>query len=206
VATKTPYRIRAESVESCSCRHGCNCQFEGYPTEGKCEFIIGYDIRDGRVGDVSLDGVKLVVAAKYPKAIHEGNAHVVLFIDDKASDAQVEALVSVLSGQLGGMPWEALAGTIGKLEGPVRKPIDIKPAAERSSVTVPGAVEVQFTPIKDIVSGEEKQVEISYPKGGFFWNRGRVCTTQAMHAEHGDFALNWPGKYGCAAEVNWTNQ
>jgi hypothetical protein len=206
MATKTPYRIRAESVESCSCRHGCNCQFEGFPNEGMCEFIIGYDIQEGRVGEVSLDGVKAVVAAKYPGAIHEGNAHVVVYIDEKASPGQVDALVSVLTGQLGGMPWEALAGTISKLEGPIRKPIEIKPAGEHSKVSVPGAIEVQFTPLRDVVSGEEKEVQVVYPKGGFFWNSGRVCTTRTMHAQHGGFALSWPGKYACAAEVNWTNQ
>jgi hypothetical protein len=203
---KTPYRIKADSVEACSCRHGCNCQFEGIPNEGMCDFIIGYDIRAGHVGNVSLDGVKVVVTAKYPKAIHEGNGHVVLYIDDKASEAQVDALVSVLSGLFGGMPWEALAGTIGKLEGPIRSPIEIRHAAERSSVRVPGAIELQLTPIKDVVSGQDKEIHISYPQGGFFWNLGRVATTQTMHARHGAFAVDWPGKYGCAAEVNWTNQ
>lgn len=205
MTTQTPYRIKAESVESCSCRHGCNCQFEGIPNEGICEFIIGYDIKDGSVGNVSLNGVKAVVVAKYPNAIHEGNGHVVLYVDDKASGQQVDALVSVLSGKLGGMPWEALAGTIGKFEGPIRSPITITTAAERSTVNVPGEVEVQFTPLKDVVSGAEKEVQIIYPKGGFFWNSGRIATTQTMHAKHGDFALNWPGKYACAAEVNWTN-
>lgn len=205
MTTQTPYRIKAESVESCSCRHGCNCQFEGIPNEGICEFIIGYDIKDGSVGNVSLNGVKAVVVAKYPNAIHEGNDHVVLYVDDKASGQQVDALVSVLSGKLGGMPWEALAGTIGKFEGPIRSPITITTAAERSTVNVPGEVEVQFTPLKDVVSGAEKEVQIIYPKGGFFWNSGRIATTQTMHAKHGDFALNWPGKYACAAEVNWTN-
>jgi hypothetical protein len=73
-------------------------------------------------------------------------------------------------------------------------------------VRVPGAIELQLTPLKDAVSGEEKEVHIAYPKGGFFWNLGRVATTQVMRAQQGSFALEWPGKYACAAEVNWTNQ
>jgi hypothetical protein len=206
MAAKTPYRVKAESVEACNCRHGCNCQFEGYPNEGKCEFIVGYEVKDGRVGDVSLNGVRVVLAAKYPKAIHEGNGHVVLFVDEKATDEQVNAMVTVLSGQLGGMPWEALAGTIGKFEGPIRKPVEMALAGEKSLVRVPGAVDLQLTPMKDVVSGEEKQVSIVYPKGGFFWNLGRIATTQTMRARHGDLAFEWPGKYAAAAEVSWTNQ
>ena len=204
-AGKTSYRIKADNIEACNCQHGCNCQFTGYPNEGKCEFIIGFNVTDGRVGDVSMKGVRAAVAAKYPKAIHEGNGHVVLFIDDKASDEQAQALATLMSGQLGGMPWEALAGTIGKFEGPIRKPVEITVAGVESVVRVPGAIELQLTPIRDIMSGEPKEVHILYPKGGFFWNEASVGTTATMRAQHGDLKLEWPGKYAAAAEVNWSN-
>jgi hypothetical protein len=205
-AGKTPYRVKAESIEACNCQHGCNCQFTGFPNEGKCEFIVGFEVKDGRVGNVSLNGLRAVVAAKYPKAIHEGNGHVVLFIDDKVSDEQASAFATVLSGQLGGMPWEALAPTIGKFEGPIRKPVEIKADGENSLVRVAGSVEMQLTPIRDVVSGEPKEVQIKYPKGGFFWNEARIATTETMRAQHGEFRLEWPSKYAAAAEVNWTNE
>ena len=203
---RTPYRVKAESIEACNCQHGCNCQFTGFPNEGKCEFIIGYEVKDGRVGDVSLDGLRAVVAAKYPKAIHEGNGHVVLFIDDAVSDEQANAFTAVLSGQLGGMPWEAMAGTIGKFEGPIRTAVEIDAAGEKSLVRVAGAVELRLTPLTDVANGQEKEVHIVYPKGGFFWNVGRIATTETMRAQHGELRMEWPGKYAAAAEVNWTNQ
>lgn len=203
---KTPYRVKAESVEACNCQHGCNCQFVGVPNEGKCEFIIGYDVRDGRFGGVSLNGVRAVVAARYPGAIHEGNGHVVLFIDSSASQEQADAFATILSGKMGGMPWEALAGTIGRFDGPIRKPIEIAIAGERSRVSVSGSVDLQLTPLIDVISGAEKEVHITYPKGGFFWDDARVATTVAMRASHGDLQLEWPNRYASAAEVNWTNQ
>jgi hypothetical protein len=203
---KTAYRVKAESVEACNCRHGCNCQFAGFPNEGKCEFIIGYEVKDGKFGQVSLNGLRAVVAAKYPNAIHEGSGHVVLFVDEKATQEQADALVSILSGKMGGMPWEALAGTIGRFEGPIRKPVEIAIAGERSSVRVPGTIDLALTPLTDPVTGAEKEVHIVYPKGGFFWNDATVATTQTMRAAHGDFHLEWPGRYASAAEVNWTNQ
>ncbi len=206
IAEKIAYRVKAESVEACNCQHGCNCQFEGFPNEGKCEFIIGYDVKDGRFGDVSLNGVRLVVAAKYPKAIHEGNGHVVLFIDDKATQQQADALVSILSGKMGGMPWEALGGTITRFEGPIRKPVEITVAGERSSVRVAGAIELSLTPLKDPITGKDKEVHIVYPKGGFFWNDAAIATTETMRATHGDLRLEWPNRYASTAEVNWTNQ
>ena len=203
---RTPFRVKAMSIEACNCQHGCNCQFAGYPNEGKCEFIAGYEIKDGKFGKVSLKGVRAVVAAKYPKAIHEGHGQVVLFIDQKASDEQVNALATIMSGKMGGMPWEALAGTIERLEGPIRKPIEMRMNGTRSELRVPGSVELRLTPLRDSVSGEPKEVHIVYPKGGFFWNDGNVATTEVMRVEHGSLRMEWPNRYAAAAEVNWTNQ
>lgn len=205
-ARKTAYRVKAESVEACNCQHGCNCQFAGFPNEGKCEFIAAYEVKDGRFGDTVLDGVRAVVVAKYPNAIHEGRGHVVLFVDERATGDQVNAIMSILSGKMGGMPWEALAGTIERFEGPIRKPIDFRIAGERSEVRIPGAVSLQLTPLRDVVSGAEKEVHITYPKGGFFWNDARIATTAEMTAQHGDLRIEWPDRYAASAEVNWTNQ
>lgn len=206
VRERTAYHVKAKSVEACSCRHGCNCQFGGTPNEGKCEFVIGYEVKDGHFGDVDLDGVRAVVAAKYPNAIHEGHGDVVLFIDDRASDEQVNALATILSGQMGGMPWEALAGTIEHFEGPVRAPIELDIDGQDARLRIPGVVELQTTPLRDAVSGEPKEVHINYPKGGFFWNDGNIVTTSTMRAKHGSIDIEWPDKYAATAEVNWTNQ
>lgn len=204
--TRTAFRVRAQSVEACSCAHGCNCQFGGTPNEGICEFVIGYEVDAGHFGAVDLAGFRAVVAAKYPNAIHEGRGHVVLFVDERASQEQVDAFATILSGQAGGMPWEALAGTIERFEGPIRKPIDLRIDGQRAHVRVPDAIEVETTPLRDPVTGEEKEVHITYPKGGFFWNDGNVVTTRTMRVEHGDMRMEWPAKYASMAEVNWTNQ
>lgn len=203
---KTAYRVRAQSVESCSCNHGCNCQFGGYPNEGICEFVIGYEVEDGSFGDVRLDGVRAVVAAKYPNAIHEGHGQIKLFIDDRASQEQVNALATILSGQAGGMPWEAIAGTIEQFEGPIQRPIDMRVDGQHAHLRIPGVVDLETTPLRDAVSGEPKEVHISYPKGGFFWNDGNIVTTTTMRMNFGDMKMEWPGRYTATAEVNWTNQ
>jgi hypothetical protein len=205
-AARTPFDVRADSIEACSCRHACNCQFEGTPTEGKCDFVVGFVVRAGRFGDLPLDGLKAVVAARYPGAIHEGNGHVVLFVDDAVSEAQAAAFATIMSGKEGGMPWEALAATVARFDGPIRRAIDIHLAGERSTVQVRDAVDVRLTPIKDVVTGAEKDIHITYPKGGFFWDEGAIATTDAMRAEYGDLQMEWPRRYAAAAQVRWSNQ
>jgi hypothetical protein len=205
-ANKVAYQAKVDWIEACNCQHGCNCQFGGYPNEGKCEFLLGFVIKEGHYGDVSMNGVRAAVAMQYPKAIHEGNGHVVLFVDDKATAQQAEAFTAIITGRAGGMPFEALAGTVGRFEGPVRKPVEIVSAKEHSKVHVPGAIDLQLTPLRDPVSGKDKEVHITYPKGGFFWNDANIATTQTMRAHYGDLKFEWPGKYAGAAEANWTNQ
>ena len=205
-ATRTPFQAKVHWMECCNCQHGCNCQFEGRPNEGKCEFLIGFEVIDGRFGDVDLGGTRFVVGAKYPGAIHEGNGSVVLFVDESASPEQTDAIASILSGRHGGMPWEALATTISSFAGPVRAPVEMHVEGRRSRFRVPGYVDVQLTPLRDVVSGAEKDVHIVYPKGGFFWNDGHVCTTETMTVEHDAMRFEHPGRYSAYAVASWTNQ
>lgn len=206
LAARTPYRVTLHQIECCNCNHGCGCQFAGYPDRGSCEFLIGFEMIDGKFGSVPLAGARGVIVCKYPGAIHEGNGTVVLFLDRRLKPEQVEAVATILSGQMGGMPWEALAGTIGSFTGPVLETIEMTVNGTHSRYRIPGVVEAEQTPIRDAVSGQDKEVHIVYPKGGFFWNDGSVCTTSTMKVRYGGVAFEHPGRYACYARATWTNQ
>ena len=203
---RTPYSVRLHQMECCNCRHGCNCQFEGFPNEGFCEFLLGFEVIEGAFGRVDLKGVRFVSGLKYPGAIHEGRGRGVLFVDEAVRPDQIESLGAILSGKHGGMPWEALAGTIDSVEGPIQTRIEMKVDGPRSSFRVPGHVDVRMTPLKDVVSGEPKDVHIVYPSGGFFWNDGSICTSETMRIEHDAMQFEHPGRYSAYAVANWSNQ
>jgi len=203
---RVPYRMKVHHIECCNCSHGCNCQFSGMTDNGPCELMFGFEVIEGKYGSVPLKGVRFVVGGKYPGPIHEGNGAVVLFVDQKASQEQVDAVTTIITGQAGGMPWEALAGTVGSFEGPLKKPIEMTVNGNRSGFRIPGIVEMQQTPIQDVVSGNEKEIHIVYPKGGFLWNDGSICTTAEMRIKHGKVAFEHPGHYSAYAVANWTNE
>jgi hypothetical protein len=203
---QVPYRITVHSFEACNCNKGCNCQFGGFPDKGGCEALIAGEVKEGKYGKVSLDGVRYVIAFMYPKAIHEGNGKFALFVDEKVSDDQYDAISSILCGRAGGMPWEALAGTVSVLEGPVRKPIEMTVKGTRSTVRIPGVLEMKQTPILDNVSGKEKEVQIVYPKGGFFWNVGDITTTDVLEASYGPIKFRHGGGFASYSTPTWTNQ
>jgi hypothetical protein len=203
---QVPYRITVHNIEGCNCTHGCNCQFGGFPDKGGCESLIGGEVKEGKYGDVSLRGVRYIVACMYPKAIHEGNGKVAVFIDEKASPEQADAITMILSGQAGGMPWEALAGTIAVLEGPVRKPIEMTVSGTKSSFRIPGVLEMRQTPILDAVSGQEKEVQIVFPKGGFFWDTGNITSTNVLEVTYGPIKFRHGGGFASYSTPTWTNQ
>lgn len=203
---QVPYRITVHSIEGCNCSTACDCQFSGFPNKGGCEALIGGEVKEGKFGNVSLNGVRYILGIMYPKAIHEGNGKVALFIDEKATAEQADAIATILSGQAGGMPWEALAGTIAVLEGPVRKPIEMTVKGTRSGFRIPGVLEMRQTPILDAVSGKEKEVQIVYPKGGFFWDTGDIATTNVLEASYGPIKFRHGGGFASYSTPTWTNQ
>ena len=205
IRPRTPYRLRARSVEACSCPQGCSCQFGGTPDEGKCEFVIGYDVQEGRYGDVDLGGFRAVIVARYPGAIHEGRGHAALFVDWEARPRQVEAFATILTGKAGGMPWEVLAGTIERFEGPIPRPIDLAIVGQRAHIRIPGVILLETTPLKSPVTRQDTGGRLVYPKGGFCWNDGNVVTTRTMRVEHETLRMEWPAKYASTTEVTWTN-
>lgn len=204
--TRTPYRIKMDHIEACNCQHGCNCQFGGFPNEGECHFLIGYRITDGRYGEVDLTGTRVVVGLTYPGAIHEGNGNGVLFVDENASAEQVDAVDAIWSGRAGGMPWEALSGTLTSFEGPILEPIEMESNGKRSSFRIPGILALELTPLINPVSGEEQDVQIRYPSGGFFWDTADCTTTGTMEIDYGDLTFSYPGKFASVSVAEWSNE
>jgi hypothetical protein len=203
---RTPWRMTVHNVEACNCSPGCNCQFTGFPDKGNCEALIGGEVKDGTYGNVSLAGVRYVIAFIYPKAIHQGGGNVALFIDERATREQADALAAILSGSAGGMPFEALAGTFASVDGPIRAPIEMTVDGTRSQFRIPGVLQLVQTPLKDAVSGQEKAVQIVYPNGGFFWNVGNVATTATLDCNYGLIRFRHPGGFASYSTPTWSNQ
>ena len=203
---QTPYRLKGHWLEACNCEPGCNCNFGGFPDHGPCHAIVGITVSEGNFGSVDMAGVKAVLAVKWPKAIHEGNGQAALFVDESASPQQVEAVGTIFTGQVGGMPWEILATTLASCEGPVLKPIEMKVDGRNSSFQVPGILETSMTPLKNLVTGEDNEVNIVFPSGGLIWNEGHTATTSAMRIDYGEIQFEYPGQSAFFSPVEWTNQ
>src|ERR1700743_867340 len=73
MSNQTKWNIEADFVQACNCDYGCPCEFSAPPTKGFCEGMGAWHITRGAYGNVKLDGLGVGFAARWPKAIHEGN-------------------------------------------------------------------------------------------------------------------------------------
>jgi hypothetical protein len=56
------WTIKGDYIETCNCDYGCPCNFTGFPSNGFCRALVGYDIREGKYGDTRLDGLDVIDA------------------------------------------------------------------------------------------------------------------------------------------------
>jgi hypothetical protein len=93
------WRIEGKYVEYCSCDLGCPCESMADPTYGICTGLVAFKIDKGHCEKLSLDGLAVVATFYFPRAIHHGQGVLQPIIDERANDAQRDALFYILSGE-----------------------------------------------------------------------------------------------------------
>ncbi|WP_020405153.1 DUF1326 domain-containing protein [Hahella ganghwensis] len=206
-STENKWSLSMHQIECCNCSHGCGCQFDGFPDSetGGCEAILGFSIISGQFNELDLSGLKMVFVAQWPKAIHEGNGKGALFIDSAATPEQVTALATIMSGQAGGMPVEAIAGTFTEFEGPIIKNITMNVDEKRSSFSIEGILTVEQQPLINPITGKEQNVHITFPDGGFMWDDGNIGHSKEMSVDFNNIAFKHEDRFAAKAIANWGN-
>lgn len=197
------WSIKAKYFEACNCAHGCPCNMSGFPTHGDCEGTVAFQVIEGNRDGVDLSGTKVVAAVDWPGAIHEGDGVMAVWIDADA-DEQREALVSILTAQDGGMPWEILASTISEIHGPFFERIDIDLQETDSRIHVGDKVDIQFETFTNPVTGEPHEAHMVLPSG-FIWQDAKICTTSTFRVDADGVAYDHAGNNAYYSEVEWSN-
>jgi hypothetical protein len=201
---KTKWSLEADFLQACNCDYGCPCEFSAPPTRGFCEGTGAWSIIKGSYGDVPLDGLAVGFAAHWPKAIHEGNGTLALFLDERASAQQREALLTICSGQAGGLPFEILATTFSQVLDPIFAPFQFDLNGRDSSVRIGDALHVAMEPIKNPVTQEPESVRLEHATGFIFKSAEAVSGKECRVTVPG-LSFSWPDKAGFVTRVNYGN-
>jgi len=203
-AINTKWKFEADYLQACNCDYGCPCEFSAPPTLGYCEGMGAWQITKGNFGDVKLDGLGVGFAARWPKAIHEGNGTACLFFDERANPRQRDALLTICSGQAGGMPFEIIVTTFSKILDPQYVSFTFHLDGRNSSVRVGNAMDVKVEPIKNPVTRQPESVRIHH-ETGFIFKSAEAVSAARMDVEVGELKFSWPDKAAFVTRVEYSN-
>jgi hypothetical protein len=141
------YKLEGQLLEFCSCNVLCPCWLGEDPDGDLCEGFISYHVEKGTINDINVSGLSIVIATIIPGNILKGNWRIAIFIDDKATPEQQEALLSAFGGKIGG-PLADIAQLIGEIVGVERAPITFAVKDGKGQLQIGSNVEAEITPLQ----------------------------------------------------------
>ncbi|MEO7655278.1 MAG: DUF1326 domain-containing protein [Sphingomicrobium sp.] len=166
----TYWKLKGRELVNCSCDYGCNCQFGGLPDKGHCYAAFSMIIDEGVHGDTDLSGLHIAALYKWPGPIHEGKGEALPYIDERASEDQRQALLTIATGG----DTDPFATVFAVFASTVETMHEARFVPFEMSVDVDGRVgrtklgdEVTITgnPIKNPVDGSDVRARIDLPDG-----------------------------------------
>lgn len=172
------WRMEGKYIKNCSCDPGCPCDFNAEPTHHYCEGMAGMQITKGNFGDVSLDGLKWAATYHWPGPLHEGNGTMQPYVDANASPEQRDAILTILSGQVGGTFFEILSQIVTTFHEPQFVPVhfEFDMDGRKAHMSVDGQFETTSAPIRNPVTNEEHRIQVVMPEG-FEYARAEIGAT-----------------------------
>ncbi len=164
------WMLKGAEYTNCNCAWGCPCQFNSPTTYGHCEAVAATTIAEGHYGDTRLDGLNFVLLLYWPGEIADGNGKMQVIIDERANEAQFEAIRKISHGESttpGATHYYVFNSTMTEVLKPIRSAIDlnIDVEARKGNLSAPGLVDSSGSPIVDPNSGEEFVAMIQLPNG-----------------------------------------
>lgn len=129
------WKLKGTYFETCNCEAICPCIVTGPPPDGKCTVLVAWHIDEGAFGPTKLDGLNVGLVAHVPGHMFQTKWKVALYIDERANDAQRDALGQIYSGQVGGL-MAKIAGFIGEVAGVRSVPIEYRADGRKRSVRI----------------------------------------------------------------------
>jgi hypothetical protein len=141
MAQASRWSISGEYFENCSCDVVCPCEISpggfltAMPDNGYCNVVLVFHVSEGRYGDIDLADRNVVMAARTTRPMAEGNWTAAMYLDERATGEQQEALGAIFGGAAGGPP-SALAPLIGQNLGVKLVPIEYRNEGKKRSARI----------------------------------------------------------------------
>jgi hypothetical protein len=202
-----PWRIKGEYLENCNCDVLCPCLLGprnarggamARPTQGSCDVPVVFAIESGRSGAIDLAGTHVALVVHTPAAMGEGNWTAGVYLDERATAGQRDALETIFMGRAGGV----MAGIAGLVTTwlPTRvAPIEFQKQGRKRSARITGVLDVE---IEGIEGRNGAEVWIDNVR---HFVSSRLAAARATRSSYRDHGLSWShvGLNGHYAAFDW---
>lgn len=196
--------IEGQYIEYCNCDLGCPCETMADPTFGHCTGLVGFKIDKGHCDDVPLDGLTILATFFFPRAIHHGQGVMHPIIDEKASDAQRDAIFYIMSGedQQVGTMFQIFSIIVETIKDPLFAPITFEWDLDRRAarIEVEDTVRAHSEPIRNPVTDAEHRMITVLPNGWVFHEAENVA---GFAKGTGPIRFDLNRRHSSMAQVAW---
>jgi len=142
------YKLEGTLLEVCTCNILCPCWVGEDPDgDGTCDSVMAWHVDQGTVNGTAVSGRTVAVVTHIPGNVLKGNWKVALFVDDKASDQQNQALLDAWTGKLGG-PLADTASLIGEVVAVERVPITYELSEGKGTLRIGTIADTEMEPYR----------------------------------------------------------
>jgi hypothetical protein len=146
VQTQT-YTIQGRLLEVCSCAAICPCWIGEDPDGGSCDSSLAWYVDSGTVRGVDVSDRCVALTVFIPGNVLAGNWKAVVYVDDRCTQEQQDALLAVFTGALGG-PIADLAALIGEVVAVERAAISFTVEQGEGTLKVGDSIEAHLAPFQ----------------------------------------------------------
>jgi hypothetical protein len=141
------YKLEGSLLEVCNCNVLCPCWVGEDPDPGTCDSVNTYHIDSGNIDGIDVSGRTIAFLVHIPGNVLKGNWKVAAVVDDGASDAQMDAIMSAFGGKLGG-PLADVAQLVGEVVSVERAPITFEVKEGAGNLKVGAVVDAEMAPYR----------------------------------------------------------
>jgi hypothetical protein len=151
VSTITPldWAVKGSYFEGCNCEAICPCRsVRGKPggpsSHGECFGALSWHVQSGLADGLDLSDRLVVMSLRYFDRVQPSTRwEVVLYVDNRADDAQLDALAAIFLGRAGGTVAAQYGPAIGEVHAVRRARIEVEHGAPRKRIGVAGYITVE---------------------------------------------------------------
>ena len=141
------YHLEGRLLEVCNCRVLCPCWVGEDPDFGTCDSINAWHFDKGTIDGVDVAGRTIATINHIPGNVLAGNWRAVVYLDERVTPAQEQAILAVYTGKKGG-PVAELAKLIGEVVGVEKVPITFDVQGGHGTIRIGGDGFAELEPYK----------------------------------------------------------